>query len=118
MASSREGSHWGCGCVGMSAVCVCVRVCVCSFLFVLSFSCGDSTDQTQAIYTALAAGAVVMLLISFGVAALSPLTLALAVTSLLVLQQLALAGVDGAASSPYYQEQLSTAFTWLNLVRR
>jgi len=57
-----------------------------------------------------------MLLIAFGVAALSPMHLALAVTSLLVLQQLALAGVDGAQDSPYYREQLSTAFTYMNMV--
>ena len=90
-----------------------LRVTMC----VLSFSCGSSTDQTSAIVTALVAGAVVMLLIALGVAALSPTHLAMAVTSFLVLQQLALAGVDGAQNSPYYREQLSTAFTWLNLVR-
>ncbi len=57
-----------------------------------------------------------MLLISLGVATLSPMTLALAVTSFLVLQQVALAGVDGAKNSPYYSKELSIAFTWLNMV--
>jgi hypothetical protein len=78
--------------------------------------CGSESDQTDAVRLALLSAVVAMLVLSIGVAVLSAKALALTVTAFLVLQQLAIAGVDGSKNMPVYQQQFATAFVWLNMV--
>jgi len=90
-------------------------VLVCAEMNDRCYFCGSSVDQQSAITVALISAAVAMCVISLGVATLKPEPLTLAVTGFLVLQQLALAGVDGAKSAPVYAKELGTVFTILNL---
>jgi hypothetical protein len=77
--------------------------------------CGDSTDQRGQIISALVAACVVMAVLGGLVAFLASMNLALAVSSFLVLQQLAMVGLDGSKELPVYRTEVGRFFTWLNL---
>jgi hypothetical protein len=77
--------------------------------------CGDSTDQRGQIISALVAACVVMAVLGGLVAFLASMNLALAVSSFLVLQQLAMVGLDGSKELPVYRTEVGRVFTWLNL---
>ncbi len=76
------------------------------------YYCGSSTDQSSAIVMTLIAAVVAMLLLAFAVAFLAAMPLAYAITGFTIMQELAMAGVDGSRDAPMYRKELSTVFTW------
>jgi len=79
------------------------------------YACGSAQDQQSAITLTILFAVGAMTLLAVAVAFLAPRPLTITIAAFCVLQELAMAGVTGAASSPIWKKELSTIFTWLNL---
>jgi hypothetical protein len=79
------------------------------------YACGSAQDQQSAITLTILFAVGAMTLLAVAVAFLTPRPLTITIAAFCVLQELAMAGVTGAASSPIWKKELSTIFTWLNL---
>ena len=80
------------------------------------FPCGSSSDQNAAITLTIIAALVGLFLLALGVVFLTPLRLAYVVQGFLVLQGVALVGVNGSRDIPFAQEGMSSFFSWLNII--
>ena len=80
------------------------------------FPCSSTAIQNVATSLTIIVGLGGLVLLAVGIAFLSPLHLASAVNVFLVLQSVALVGVNGSRDIPYYREEMSAMFTYLNVI--
>jgi hypothetical protein len=81
-------------------------------------SCGNDADQTSIIVLTVIVGLGAMSVLALAVAFLSSYWLANTIQAFVALQGAAMVGVEGAKSIPLAREQVTQAFTYLNLSQR
>jgi hypothetical protein len=78
------------------------------------FFCGSDVDQSATIALTVIVGLSAMAALAVAAASLSALQLADVINVFVLLQGVAMVGVKGAASSPFFGQELSALFTYLN----
>jgi hypothetical protein len=78
------------------------------------YFCGSSVDQSASIALTIIVALGVMALMAAAVATLDAKKLSLAVQTFTNLQAVAIVGVSGAKHSPFFDEELTAIFTYLN----
>jgi hypothetical protein len=78
------------------------------------YFCGSSVDQSASIALTVIVGLASMALMATAAATLSAKTLAHVVQIFTNLQAMAIVGISGAKYSPFFGEELSALFTYLN----
>ena len=78
--------------------------------------CSASVDQRSALTLALLGACCFVLVLAFFIATLNAVTLAHAVTAVIMLQEAIQVGIEASRQLPQYSEPVSTVFTYLNIL--
>ena len=82
----------------------------------MCYYCGSAVDQSRDIALTLLVASVAMITLALAVALLNANRLARVIQGFVVLQGVALVGVDGVKNIPWQTQNLSTIFTYLNWI--